>query len=173
MSLHPQGQGTEQNRLFPALSHQHSSFYFLMRSPRGARGLGSGGGEGVTGGTPCKGPLSTQEGPSLLEQWGICQGAWGGGTIRQPELCSCPGEAGGAAEDGALSALGSGLYSPAYFAPSWLTHRGRQPGFWLATEGLSTCTHHICSGCPQLSLNKQTLTPALPAAPSPHQTQLA
>lgn len=157
MSLRPQGQGTEQNRLFPALSHQHSSFYFLMRSPRGARGLGSGGGEGVTGGTPCKGPLSTQEGPSLPEQWGICQGAWGGGTI------------------GSLNsaALGSGLYSPACFAPAWLTHRGRQPGFWLATEGLSTCTHHICSGYPQLSLSKQTLTPALPAAPSPRQTQLA
>lgn len=52
-----------------------------MRSLRGARGLGSGGGEGVTGGTPCKGPLCIQEGPSLPEQWGICQGAWGGGTI--------------------------------------------------------------------------------------------
>lgn len=68
-------------------------------------------------------------------------------------------------------------YRPAYFTPSWRSHRGRQPGFGLATAGLSTCTHHKCSGRPRLSLRKQTLTPARPLCARqpchPHQTQLA
>lgn len=54
--------------------------------------------------------------------------------------------------------------------------RGQQPGSWLAAEGLSTCTQHMCSGCPQSALRQQTLTPGSPLysePPShPRQTQL-
>lgn len=44
--------------------------------------------------------------------------------------------------------------------------RGQQPGFWLAAGGLSTCTHHTCSGCSQSALRQQTLTQGGHCTPS-------
>lgn len=72
----------------------------------------------------------------------------------------------GAREDEALSTQGQG-YSLVCLAPPWLTRQGWQPGCWLGTEGLSTCAHRTCSGCSQLSLREQTLTPGHCAPSSP------
>lgn len=136
-------------------------------------------------GTPSQGPLSPREEPgshlascpSPPEQRGVCPGAWGGGTGKAAWTLLLPWGGERCHESAAPPLPRDPGYGPAYFAPSWRSHRGRQPGFGLAAAGLSTCAHHKCSVRPRLSLRKQTLTPAKPLCSQqpchPHQTQLA
>lgn len=121
--------------------------------------------------TPCLLPSRQSSGALAQEPGeGTDRAAW--------TLSPGPGEEGGALGHPAPS-LCPGTWAPAQptsLSPG-LPARGRQPGFRLATEGLSTCAHHICTGHPQLSLRKQTLTPARSLCSKqprhPHQTQLA
>lgn len=114
-------------------------------------------------------PLPTRAGASAWE-------SEGGARIRQPGPCALILGRRRRCHGGRCSlALGSWTwtwtYSPTTLQLAGPPARGQQPGFRLATGGLSTCTHHTCSGCFSVSPptantdTREYCTPSRPVTP--------